>query len=305
MTMSDAFHFSWDKFERNLKQSYAGLRETHNFSDVTLVCADGEQIEAHKVVLATASPFFFNMLHMDKHPHPRIYMKGQKFTKLGHIVDFIYHGEVSVGIQDISDFMELAEDLKLKGLSKTLGEDDLENQEAYKNNIGESLFYDTSDQQIEIQGLDKVEEMLVNYQCTYCTYKCKARATLKSHTLKIHTKVKAPEEQINVNFVEEFKPNSAGVETMKLEPILEGNKTELQTTEITCNFCQTSFNTKSTLRMHIWRKHKPGKSSEGTVKVYQCKFCPTMCKSKGARYMHVHKKHSAKGILKQTMNLEK
>ena len=173
MTMSDAFHFSWDKFETNLKQSYAGLRETQNFSDVTLVCADGEQIEAHKVVLATASPFFFNMLHMDKHPHPRIYMKGLKFTKLGHIVDFIYQGEVSVGIQDISDFLELAEELKLKGLSKTFGEDDLENEGSYKNDKGESLFYDTSDQQIEIQGHDKVNEKLVNYQCTYCTYKCK------------------------------------------------------------------------------------------------------------------------------------
>ena len=81
MTMSDAFHFGWDKFETNLKQSYAGLRETPHFSDVTLVCADGEQIEAHKFILATASPFFFNMLHMDKHPHPRIYMKGLNFSK--------------------------------------------------------------------------------------------------------------------------------------------------------------------------------------------------------------------------------
>ena len=86
MTMLDAFHFSWDKFETNLKQSYASLREVPDFSDVTLVCADGEQIEAHKVVLATSSPFFFNMLHMDKHPHPRIYMKGLTLTKLSYML---------------------------------------------------------------------------------------------------------------------------------------------------------------------------------------------------------------------------
>ena len=299
--MLDAFHFSWDKFETNLKQSYAGLREAPDFSDVTLVCADGEQVEAHKVILASASPFFFNMLHMDKHPHPRIYMKGLTLTKLSYIVDFIYHGEVSVGIQDISEFLELAEELKLKGMSKT---DDLETEETDKDGTSENIFTafnGVSDQKMEIQGNDKLDGELVSYQCKYCNFKCNAKPILRAHTGRSHIQIKKPEEQINENDDEELK---TGVEIIKLEPISGKNEKEILTKKMACNFCLKRFNTKSALKMHIWRKHKEDKSEVKENLGYKCKFCPTMSKSKGARYSHVYKKHSASGLLKQTMSVE-
>ena len=201
MNSLDEFNLSWDKFETNLKQSYAGLREVSDFSDVTFVCADGNEIEAHKVILATASPFFFNMLHTDKHPHPRIYMTGMKLTKLSYIVDFIYHGEVSVAQQDISQFLELAEELKLKGLSKapqaTLHEkEDIhqENKESCKNGTAESVFpvfNGTSYQHMELQSLEKSSEELVTHQCSYCSYSCNAKPTLRIHVWRNHRKVKS------------------------------------------------------------------------------------------------------------------
>ena len=55
MTDSEQLHLNWEKFDAKLKSSYAGLRETPDFSDVTLVCADGKQINAHKVILETTS----------------------------------------------------------------------------------------------------------------------------------------------------------------------------------------------------------------------------------------------------------
>ena len=62
MTDSEQLHLNWEKFDAKLKSSYAGLRETPDFSDVTLVCADGKQINAHKVILETASSLFSNIL---------------------------------------------------------------------------------------------------------------------------------------------------------------------------------------------------------------------------------------------------
>ena len=43
---------------------------------MTLACEDGQQVEAHKVILAASSPFFQNLLQKNTHSHPLIYMRG-------------------------------------------------------------------------------------------------------------------------------------------------------------------------------------------------------------------------------------
>ena len=272
MNSSDEFNLSWDKFEANLKQSYAGLREAPDFSDVTLVCTDGDEIEAHKVILATASPFFFNMLHTDKHPHPRIYMKGMKLTKLSYIVDFIYHGEVSVAQQDISQFLELAEELKLKGLSKTPHATSKENEdlhqetkESFQNETDGSVFpafIGSSDQDMEIQSHQKSDEDLVTHQCSYCSYSCNSKPTLRTHVWRNHRKVKKHEEQIRAIDDNDLKQDKTGAELIKLEPVLSHDSTEATPSGPTCNMCQNSFNTQSAMMMHILRKHKQEKTLE-------------------------------------------
>ena len=62
------------------------------FTDVTLACEDGKQVEAHKVILAASSPFFKDILKRNKHPHPLIYMRGLKSEDLLAIIDFLYFG---------------------------------------------------------------------------------------------------------------------------------------------------------------------------------------------------------------------
>ena len=253
MNSLDEFNLSWDKFETNLKQSYAGLREAPDFSDVTLVCADGDEIEAHKVILATASPFFFNMLHSDKHPHPRIYMTGMKLTKLTYIVDFIYHGEVSVAQQDISQFLELAEELKLKGLSKPPLATPQETKESCQNGTDGSVFpafIGTSNQDMEIQSHQKSYEELVNHMCSYCSYSCNSKPTLRTHVWRNHR-------QVN-----DLKQDKNGAELIKLEPSLSHDNTEATPSGLTCNICQNGFNTQSAMRMHICKKHKQDKTLE-------------------------------------------
>jgi hypothetical protein len=37
------------------------LKENNEFADVTLACEGGQQIEAHKVILAASSSFFQNL----------------------------------------------------------------------------------------------------------------------------------------------------------------------------------------------------------------------------------------------------
>ena len=93
------------------------MRKDSDFSDVTLVCEEDLQIEAHKVILAAPSPFFSRALKRNKHSHPMIYMRGITAKDLSAIVDFIYHGEANVYQEDLEGFLDLAEELQLKGLA--------------------------------------------------------------------------------------------------------------------------------------------------------------------------------------------
>ena len=114
--MSEKLCLQWNGFQENIISAFGNLREDNNFSDVTLACEDGQQVEAHKVVLAASSPFFQKLLGRNKHPHPLIYMRGMKSEDLLAIVDFLYHGEANVFQEHLDSFLAVAEELQLKGL---------------------------------------------------------------------------------------------------------------------------------------------------------------------------------------------
>ena len=118
MSMSeDKFCLQWNEFEANIISGFQDLREEKDFFDVTLACED-EQISAHKVILSACSPFFRTILRRNSHPHPLLYMKGVKFTELESILHFMYHGRVNVAQEDLTNFLTVAEDLKVKGLTQ-------------------------------------------------------------------------------------------------------------------------------------------------------------------------------------------
>merc|ERR1719341_3076056 len=106
----------WNDFRENISSVFGDLREDKEFTDVTLACEDGQQVEAHKVVLIASSPFFLNILKRNKHSHPLIYMRGVKSENLAAMVDFFYHGEANVFQENLDSFLVLAEELQLKGL---------------------------------------------------------------------------------------------------------------------------------------------------------------------------------------------
>ena len=74
--MSEKLCLQWNDFQDNIKIAFGNLREDKDFADVTLACEDGQQVEAHKVILAASSPFFQKLLRRNKHPQPLIYMRG-------------------------------------------------------------------------------------------------------------------------------------------------------------------------------------------------------------------------------------
>ena len=114
--MTEKLCLQWDDFRENIKYAFG------NFNDVTLVCEDGQHVEAHKVVLAASSPFFQKLLGRNKHPHPLIFMRGVKFDDLSAIVDFLYRGEANVYQESLDSFFAISEELQLRCLMKKTAE---------------------------------------------------------------------------------------------------------------------------------------------------------------------------------------
>merc|ERR1719494_1718589 len=117
LRMPEKLCLQWNDFKENVNSAFGKLRGDKEFTDVTLVCEDGQQMEAHKVVLASSSPIFEKILQKSKHPYPLLYLKGFQSKDFASILDFLYFGEANVHQEDLDSFLTIAEETKLKGLT--------------------------------------------------------------------------------------------------------------------------------------------------------------------------------------------
>ena len=115
--MSEKLCLQWNDFKENVNSAFGKLRDDKEFTDVTLVCEDGQQMEAHKVILASSSPFFEKILQKSKHTQPLIYLSWFQSRDFASILDFLYFGEANVYQEDLESFLAIAEEIKLKGLT--------------------------------------------------------------------------------------------------------------------------------------------------------------------------------------------
>ena len=119
--MDEHFFLQWDNFQGNIKSYYTELREHNQFSDVTLFCEGGQQVKAHKIILSATSKLFNDMLIKNDHSKPLIYLRGIDIDQLSFLLDYIYFGEVQVPTNTVQEFMAMAEDFKVKGLTGPKG----------------------------------------------------------------------------------------------------------------------------------------------------------------------------------------
>ena len=114
--MSKKLFLQWDDFAEDVATSFANLREVSDFTDVTLVCQDGKQFEAHRLILSSSSPVFQSMLKGHRHNHPLVYLRGVRSKDLIAILDFLYCGETNVFQEDLASFLSIAEEFQSKSL---------------------------------------------------------------------------------------------------------------------------------------------------------------------------------------------
>ena len=258
--MSEKLCLQWNDFKDNAIGAFGSLREDADFADVTLACEDGQQVEAHKVVLAASSPFFQNLLKRNIHSHPLVFMRGVKSDDLLAIVDFLYFGEASVHQENLESFLAIAQELQLKGLvesksdekeAKPLKMSAPQKREHPRNKLEEILTNSSG------QSLANVEKEIISNE--------NDAGTVALLSNRIHENLQELDEQVNSMMGRTEKRNVHG------QPIYQ------------CTMCGKEAKN-AHLKYHIEAKHLEGVS-------IPCNLCPNMFRSRSILAAHICKAH--------------
>ena len=119
VSSGEKLSLKWNEHESNLRRSVIDCHRNNEFCDVTLLSEDLAHVPAHKLILSGSSGFFQAIFRkFPSESHPLIYLKGVKQRDLNDILSFIYSGEAGVRQEDLNNFLEVASELKIKGLTQ-------------------------------------------------------------------------------------------------------------------------------------------------------------------------------------------
>ena len=262
MSDSEKLCLQWHEFQKIASCAFGDLKEDKDFTDVTLACEDGKQVEVHKVVIASSSPFFMDLLKRNKHPHPLIYMKGVKSEILMPMLEFFYFGEANVYQENLDTFLAFADELRLKGLN---GSSDQSKHSSYKAPVfqsqGEKNVQDPS-------GFDKVGSFSKPFESRRIESKCVPNSferTVALNSNDMGSVMQCLNEQID-SMMTTQENNRIGNRNVRV-----------------CKVCGKE-GPMTTIRNHIEAKHVNGMS-------HTCDLCGKTAKTKNCLASHKSRNH--------------
>ena len=114
--MSEKISLTWKDYHSNWNKSLSKLRKDTEFPDVILISDDMAKFSAHKIILSSCSNMFKFILKENSNANPLLYLGGVSSANLEFILDYIYHGEVSLYQEQLDTFLESAQKLEVEGL---------------------------------------------------------------------------------------------------------------------------------------------------------------------------------------------
>ena len=226
------------------------------------------KLKPTRLFFLPVAPFSNLYYAKNKHLHPMIYMRGLKSKDLLAVVDFMYQGETNILQEDLDDFLALADELQLQGLTGGQKEDSSKksvSKPKQETQIKHKIPF--SKIQSNPTGLAKeehfkgsLEESTENYSSLY-TYEqyapetSKALATLESS------------DELNEQIVG-LMTKSVGVQGWS------------------CSMCEKYFNKKCNARSHIESNHIEGAS-------HPCNICGKISRSRDALRKHLERHHGS------------
>ena len=254
--MSEKFSLKWNDYQSNWNSSLSELRNDSELADVTLISEDKVEFSAHKVVLTSCSNMFKFILKRNIHSNPLLYLGGVSSVNLGFILDYVYHGEVSIFQEQLDSFLESAQKLEVQGL---LG---LNDEQGHKEKNEDQLDSDVEDYHHQ----PAEEKKMVKIDQSIATRRHYSRAPSKispNNTKKFDVGSMTPEEikkktgelyeKINGVWSCFECEYSTSIDTSTMRKHIE---THFEGLSYTCSFCSKEFRTKNSLYKHKTNNHQ-------------------------------------------------
>lgn len=277
MDNEDKLCLRWDEFEKNTKEYFSSLRKDGKMFNVTPASEDGQQIQAHRIILSAGSKFFSDIFLNSPHSNILVYLKGIRIAQLESLIDFIYCGEASITQEDLKLFLEAGKELQVKGLQGELQGvrdnkaveqtiDHYNNENGHLNNkaiIANKDFEDFSDGNIPLNDIDMsikenslsqetnslldiqieglIEKQNGTWKCRVCSKISKTRKDIKQHA-ETHIEGMSHICQISSK-------------TFPNRPGLKAHISHIHSQLISCDVCGKTGMNKQVYRMHKRRNH--------------------------------------------------
>jgi hypothetical protein len=256
--IGDLVNLLWNKFPEATTETFVNLGNSSDFSDVTLTCADGQQVKAHKIILSSCSPLFRKILKQNPHSHPLIFLKGVDFTDLNSLVRFIYFGGVDIENERLERFLATADDLQVAGLTNVSTGNDASNETAKQEHISiESHMKLELDKDIEKQIDHKIDTIKSEHKdmsnqsnhtangentCDRCDLTFKSGKAWMKHRQELHAG-------------QSFYCKECGKEYTTSANLKSHKMAIHKLIRQTCELCDSRFSNRSNLNGHKRRRH--------------------------------------------------
>ena len=252
----EKYCLKWNEFEANIRESFRKLRDEGRFFDVTLATDDGKLMQAHKMILSAGSNFFSEIFMKSDHTNMLIYLKGISSYELENVTDFLYNGEVFITQEELTKFLETAQELQVKGLQGDL--------QGIGQNVSEehkSTSQDTNYDEKETQNNKDIvyQESIIN------SFEDLANSFHSTDVALVDENDLALDKNQEINH--------------KIEQIVERNEGLWK-----CKVCGKAASRRQQIQRHA-ETHIEGVS-------HVCHICSKTCSTRQYLYQHVSKTHS-------------
>ena len=286
----DNYNIEWEDYKETVSLSFKQLRQENVLCDVTLVTDDDIHLSAHKVVLSACSTFFKSIFRKTSHPNPLLYLGSIDSKNMNYILDYVYAGKVQIFEEDVENFLKLAKQLNIEGLtltdknksevgkkgrSKSSKEDPkIDEVQMFLNTIEdisnepreESRENKTREKQLESNVSEDVQEAMdcvkveeepsLTRQEQFQSYQCNScdSTFYDSMLLDVHSAMCHSESS---------EANTSIEETEMEETSIKGENTGKEDQAFECDFCSKKMSRGDKLNEHINREHTE----------ISCKYC--------------------------------
>ena len=286
MQHQEKYTLTWNSYSDHLREAMKDMMTSSDFSDVTLVTDDKQQIRAHRNILSACSPVFQNIFQLHSsinNANSVIYLRGIQHSEMESIMQFLYLGEARFYKDRLSEFFQVAKDLEIKNISTGI-----------EMNVETAWKVESNEHEMKIVP-DEVPPQSFNekltgkdgskYPCDQCDQLFTTQSNLNTHVQSAHEGVKYTRNQCDKQYAERsnltkhIQKQHKGVKyacnqcdyqatrqfnlTTHIQSIHEGVK-------YPCNQCDYKATMQNNLTKHIQSKHEGIKYA-----CYQCDYQAT------------------------------